>query len=218
LNSTQDNYSLEYGKMSKYAARRYSYNVRLIALLPLVKVGNRILDLGSATADYPIDLMNKGMEITSMDIDMNSLRIAVAKNDNLPLVCGDAHAIPFRNESFDTVVIMNAFRYFENPTAALLECWRVLTSAGNLVILDHNKHCPDSIVQKSDIVNYYSKNQLTKMMIESGFIVKSGDFLLIPFPSIPKAFLGLIGIIEKFMRKVRLDGYFPEMLITCRKG
>jgi SAM-dependent methyltransferase len=47
-------------------------------------------------------------------------------------------ALPFKNDSFDTISIVASLNYFEDPAAALSECHRVLDDSGRLVIMNSN--------------------------------------------------------------------------------
>jgi demethylmenaquinone methyltransferase/2-methoxy-6-polyprenyl-1,4-benzoquinol methylase len=165
----QDKHSLKYGKNSIYPARRYSYNLRLSMLQQEVKGSSHILDIGSATGDYDIDLKHDKNVIVSLDINMDSLKIASKKGNIVSYLNGDATQLPIKSGSFNNIIILNAFRYFSRPLDAIKECYRILKPGGKLLIIDHNKYCPDTLLEKRYVVKYYSAGEIRKMMITSGF-------------------------------------------------
>lgn len=57
----------------------------------------------------------------------------------LPLLRIDAHYLPFRESSFDIVVIFEAIYYFAQPMLVLAECKRVLRSKGVLLLCLANR-------------------------------------------------------------------------------
>jgi SAM-dependent methyltransferase len=49
-------------------------------------------------------------------------------------VVADAHQLPFRDESFEAVVSLNAFEHYRDPRRAAQEIWRVLKPGGRLLL------------------------------------------------------------------------------------
>jgi SAM-dependent methyltransferase/glycosyltransferase involved in cell wall biosynthesis len=49
-------------------------------------------------------------------------------------VVADAHQLPFRDESFEAVVSLNAFEHYRDPVRAAQEIWRVLKPGGRLLL------------------------------------------------------------------------------------
>ncbi len=49
-------------------------------------------------------------------------------------VAGDAHDLPFADESFDTCVISAVLQYCRTPDQVIAEAWRVLAPGGHVVI------------------------------------------------------------------------------------
>ncbi len=50
------------------------------------------------------------------------------------MVCGNAHALPFRDNLFSLIILKDALEHFWNPWQALREVQRVLGGSGTLVI------------------------------------------------------------------------------------
>lgn len=53
---------------------------------------------------------------------------------NVDVVCNDFSHLPFRDNEFDTITILAALNYFENPVAVLKEVRRLLKPDGRLLV------------------------------------------------------------------------------------
>lgn len=83
-----------------------------------LKKGAKILDLACGLCRHGFKLAKMGFNITGIDLNSESLRIAreTANKDKLrmKLIKGDMRKIPFKNE-FDAVInVFTSFGYFEN--------------------------------------------------------------------------------------------------------
>ncbi|MEK7217323.1 MAG: class I SAM-dependent methyltransferase [Chloroflexota bacterium] len=52
----------------------------------------------------------------------------------IPLVRLDAHGLPFRDSSFDAIILYEAIYYLADPSLFLQECRRVLREGGSLIV------------------------------------------------------------------------------------
>ena len=96
----------------------------------LMNCGRLILDIGCSVGNY-LDLLPKGS--IGIDIDMNSLRLCVAKG--FKVVCADTdYPLPFRDASVDGVLASHILEHVRSPIAFLEEVHRILKSDGVLVI------------------------------------------------------------------------------------
>lgn len=98
------------------------------------------LDIGCGNARHLIPLAEKCRVAVGLDFSMEMLRVAgkkVAGSHNVVLVCGDACALPFPDESFDAALFIAALhniRGRENRVCALRELKRVLAPDGRALI------------------------------------------------------------------------------------
>jgi len=216
----KDEYTREYGKYSELSARRYSYKKRLDLIKNILrkKKCKNLLDVGSATGDYAIDLKKDGFDVTCVDINPNHLSVLKEKDKNLQVVGVNVLSLPFEDEFFDAIIILNAFRYFDNPSMSLKECNRVLKDEGHLILIDHNKFCPDTfLVKQNDVVKYFSLRELKDLLYKNSFKVFHEDSLFIPPPFTPKFMLNLnLNILAKF--GWILKGIYPEFIIHAIKN
>ena len=91
---------------------------------------------GLNLSHYPSEI-----ELTGIDLSPEMLEIARARgresNPGAALDVGDAHALPFEDATFDTVVSTYSLCNIPDPRRAVSEMNRVLRPGGKLVLVDH---------------------------------------------------------------------------------
>lgn len=120
--------------------------------------GTSVLDLGCGTGTFPIMLALENPRVSVVGIDPDPDVIALAERKasrsgaRLELRVAGAEALPFKQESFDSVTSTLAFHHLPPAVkrAALQEALRVLRPGGRLFILDFGR--PEGAVQA--IVGY----------------------------------------------------------------
>lgn len=126
---------------------------RAISLLN-VRDGMTVLDLACGTGDMILELQKKvkNVKILGADFSKNMLEIAKGKGVDAPFVNADAHYLPFKNNSFDRVMIAFGFRNVVNKELGLSELYRVLKDDGVLCILEFSQ--PEGVIF-SKIYRFY---------------------------------------------------------------
>lgn len=94
------------------------------------------LDLGCGTGRN-LPLYADGVEVVGVDPAMDSLNRARERAPNVALVRASAHALPFRDGTFDTVVSGLVFCSVPDVKLGLSEVRRVLKDGGSLRMLEH---------------------------------------------------------------------------------
>lgn len=104
---------------------------------PIVKhlKGNLLLDLGGGTGRVSQHLPENLTRVI-LDESFNMLRQAKAKG--LPAVRGEGENMPFPDESFDSIIVVDSFHHFRDHRRILEECHRVLKPGGILIIREPN--------------------------------------------------------------------------------
>lgn len=101
----------------------------LLAQHPLAR-GAQVLDIGCGSGATVYHMRDQyGYDAKGID-----MLLPCAENELLK--AGDAHALPYENNSFDAVLYECSFSKFTNPAQALLEAARVLKPGGVLLISD----------------------------------------------------------------------------------
>lgn len=214
----KDEYSDTYGKNAVYPARRYSYGLRLEKINSHLGDCRDVLNIGCASCDYDIDLMKTGKRMVSLDLNHEYLMIARSKNTNLALMNADALHLPFSDESFDAVIVANSFRYFIDPAEPLREIRRVLRNNGKLILLDHNRRCPDTLLIRQDVVRYYTVDELRRVLSNCGLEFSENEYLLVPIFFTPTGLLRILDKIGNMIAPTFIGKILPEMLIDAKKN
>lgn len=111
-------------KLLKYLYKRRSmYYADLVS--PYIIKGEKVLDVGAGTG-----IISK---ILSRKADVNLLDIKDYNQTDLPLKLFDGKKIPFKDKSFDTVLLLTVFHYIPNQVEFLKELKRI---ANKIIIVD----------------------------------------------------------------------------------
>ena len=97
-------------------------------------------------------------------------KVAQHYHQRIPLARLDAHALCFKNLTFDTIILYEAIYYLRQPEKFVQECHRVLRPGGTLLICTANKDLPD-FNPSPHSYQYFSPP-------EFGFLLESFDFSL----------------------------------------
>lgn len=100
----------------------------------------RILEVAIGTGrnlpHYPADATITGIELSPAMLAIAKQRAADLGRD-VDLHTGDAQALPFPDEAFDTVLCALSLCTIPDPAAAIGEMKRVLVPGGRLLLVDH---------------------------------------------------------------------------------
>ncbi|WP_084535213.1 demethylmenaquinone methyltransferase [Nocardia yamanashiensis] len=99
-----------------------------------LRPGERVLDLGAGTGVSTVEFGKSGAWCVATDFSQGMLQ--AGRFRNVPMVAGDAMALPFADESFDAVTISYALRNVSDPDLALREMLRVTKPGGRLVVAE----------------------------------------------------------------------------------
>jgi ubiquinone/menaquinone biosynthesis C-methylase UbiE len=103
--------------------------------------GPRVLEI-SFGSGYLLALYANRFTTTGLDYNPQMLAMAqkrlAARGVKAELVRGDAHALPFADGSFETVVNTDAFTLYADPNKAMAEIFRVLVPGGRLILMEYD--------------------------------------------------------------------------------
>ncbi|MFF2557747.1 demethylmenaquinone methyltransferase [Nocardia sp. NPDC058058] len=103
---------------------------KALALRP----GEQVLDLAAGTGVSTLELAKSGAWCVATDFSQGML--SAGRFRKVPMVAGDAMALPFADESFDAVTISYGLRNVSDPDLALREMLRVTKPGGRLVVAE----------------------------------------------------------------------------------
>jgi len=116
----------------------YDRTVPLKAPQPLIEliglpIEGVILDAGGGTGRVAQAFAHLANHIVVADISIEMLGQARQKG-GLWLVCSETESLPFPDESFERIVMVDALHHVLSQKKTINELWRVLKSAGRIVI------------------------------------------------------------------------------------
>jgi demethylmenaquinone methyltransferase/2-methoxy-6-polyprenyl-1,4-benzoquinol methylase len=103
--------------------------------------GDRCLDLAAGTGVSTQELARSGAYAVGVDISLGMLHEGRRARPEVPLLAGDALALPFPDRSVDAVTISFGLRNIVDTAAALAEMARVTRPGGRLVVCEFG-HLP----------------------------------------------------------------------------
>jgi ubiquinone/menaquinone biosynthesis C-methylase UbiE len=128
-----------FGLIARFYAHADEFNecTEVIRLLDLSEA-DRLLDAGGGTGRVAAALGAKVRQTVIADPSVKMLKYAHAKK--FVTVCTPAETLPFPDNSFDKIIMVDAFHHVNDQSVSARELWRVLHSGGKLLILEPDIH------------------------------------------------------------------------------
>lgn len=129
-------------QLERYYSPGRTWQSLTVGLAALLRLGD-VLDVGSGDGAAASSLARYCRSLTCIDTNTRLIEVAtdrLAKFPHAKACVADVHALPFADESFDTVLVFHTLTYAEDPPKALAECARVLSPGGRLVVLCLDEH------------------------------------------------------------------------------
>jgi ubiquinone/menaquinone biosynthesis C-methylase UbiE len=122
LDSIQAKYTYR-NPLLRYANRRFLETI--LEMLSLVSF-NSLLDVGSGEG-VVLGLINESHDVRLLGMDLDPKRIQVAQQltPSESFFVGDAQVLPFEDNSFDIIIMLEVLEHVGNPRLALSEAHRV---------------------------------------------------------------------------------------------
>jgi len=159
------------GDMERHYSPGRTWEATSRALVQLLSLG-RVLDIASGDGVMGELLARQAESIDCVDISekvVEAGRERVKSFPNVRFHRGDMHALPFDDGGFDTVLMMHALTYSDDPGQALGEAARVLAGGGRLVGATLNRHRHSAQVKAFGHANSgFSPRALGKLLRDAG--------------------------------------------------
>lgn len=108
-------------------------------------------------------------------------RIALGKF-NGRRICGNAEQLPFRNDTFDHILLCETLEHIKERNTALRECYRVLKPNGEIIVSTPYGNEPYHVSTTKPMLKYglklqdyldgrYNEKSLTTLLVRNGFII-----------------------------------------------
>lgn len=131
--------------IERYYSPGRTWQSLAVGVAALLDLGD-VLDVGSGDGAAASSLAPYCRELTCIDTSAKMIEAArerLHKYEHVQARVADVHDLPFREASFDSVLMFHTLTYAEKPGLALAECARVLRPGGRLVVLcldEHRQH------------------------------------------------------------------------------
>jgi ubiquinone/menaquinone biosynthesis C-methylase UbiE len=143
--------------------------------------GMKILDIGCNTGQT-LNSINSfcKAKLYGIDLNINGIKLATKQFPKINFRHAPSECIPYKDNSFDYVMINHTIGHVENPDTAISEVFRVLRKGGKLSIVTPNKwykicmtlnNCVNSYKPDPTVLRYYTKKSLQKLLEDNNFKV-----------------------------------------------
>jgi ubiquinone/menaquinone biosynthesis C-methylase UbiE len=157
-----------------------------------------VLEVAVGTAlnlpHYPEDVRVTGVDLSPEMLEIARQRAHEIARD-IDLKEGDAHDLPFADESFDTVVCTYSLCNIPDHAQAVSEMKRVLRPDGKLILVDHIRSQVRPVLWFQKLIEFFTMRlegeHMTRRPLEQ---VKAGGFVIIE-----RDRLGPAGVIERLV-------------------
>lgn len=171
---------------SYLGATRLKYVLRA---LERIKKG-KVLEVGCGGGTFAraIKKYRPELEVLGCDISKEALKAAREVGQGVEYVLGKAEKLPFNDRSFEVVVSFDVWEHLDKPQSAFREAARVLKPRGLMhffVPLEGNKWSLYQLLPKkiyeyktgnTGHIQVYTKEKLTRMLIEVGLKIKKNNY------------------------------------------
>ena len=143
--------------------------------------GKDVLEVACGAGQGLGYLAKRAKLVLGGDYTENLVRVAKRYyQERVPLLRLDAHFLPFRDQSFDVVILYEAIYYLTEPETFFWEAQRVLRKKGVLLIATVNKDWSE-FNPSAFSTHYFSVPELSKLLQNKGFEVEIyGAFSVLP--------------------------------------
>jgi SAM-dependent methyltransferase len=142
---------------------------------------DRVLDVACGPGNFTRAFARAASEgvVVGLDASKPMLDRAVVENNpaNVSYVRGDAHALPFKDDSFDAVCCFAALYFIEDPYTAIDEIVRVLAPGGRIALMTSVNRgalpvpVADRLVRGMSGVRIFGREELPDALRERGLTV-----------------------------------------------
>jgi ArsR family transcriptional regulator len=164
------------GDMERHYSPGRTWEATARGLVHLLDPGD-VLDIASGDGVLAELLAPTAHSITCLDISKRVVeagRRRLASFGNVRFAIGDMHSLPGPDAAYDTVLLMHALTYTNEPQQVFSEAARVLRGGGKLLAVTLQKHQHAKAVEPFNHVNLgFTTGQLEKYCVDAGLHVQT---------------------------------------------
>ena len=196
------------GKSGKYVDSREKMAVKNL----LRGVKGRVLDVACGTGRFTELLIQRGIDVISIDYSEEMLKLATKKMPGKFVRC-DALALPFERGTFNGAVIGRLFQHYQDISPFLSEIKRV-TNANGVIVFDTLRWSPRMLFflfskETTQGVFGHSNGEIRKALESLDLTLESHESLFLFAP-------GLYRVLPFWLVKLldKLEGLIPDKLLV----
>ena len=159
------------GDMERHYSPGRTWEATARGLVHLLEPGD-VLDIASGDGVLTELLAPRARSITCLDVServAEAGRKRLAAWPNVSFEVGDMHDLPVDDARFDTVLLMHALTYTENPGQVFIEAARALRKGGKLLAVTLERHRHRKAVEPFNHVNLgFTTEELATMTKQAG--------------------------------------------------
>ena len=138
---------------------KYDIRNRLKEALKVAK--GKVLDIGCQRGGYSFNLKNIGCDVTAIDISMGYVKQAKEKVSDIQFAQSDAGNLPFKENTFDTIILSEVLEHVTDETKVTTEVKRVVKDGGTIFIT-----VPAYEDDSEEHVRFLNKGRLVELFSE----------------------------------------------------
>ena len=159
------------GDMERHYSPGRTWEATTRTIVHLLELGD-VLDVASGDGVHAELLAPRARSIKCLDISQRVVdagKKRLRDYSNVSFESGDMHQLPFADGSFDTVLLMHALTYTNQPSVVFNETSRVLRPGGQLLAATLQKHAHKNAVIAYNHLNLgFTQSQLRKFSSGAG--------------------------------------------------
>jgi SAM-dependent methyltransferase len=186
---------------------------KVIFELADLKPGEEVLDVGCGDGNYTGPAAERTGLAVGLDRSPAMLHAAAKRLSGTPSlhwVKGDATSLPFRDSSFDVVLIVTVLCFASDPQAVVSEAFRVLRFGGRLVLGELGRYSSWALIRRVRGVlgsetwwnaRFFTPRDL-RTLLERASFTDTTTTAAVFYPPVQHAFaLSAYGAMERFGRR-----------------
>lgn len=164
------------GEMERHYSPGRTWQSLAAGFAALLRLGD-VLDVGSGDGAAAACLASYCRSLTCVDVSPRMIDAAkerLSKHAHVTAMVADAHDLPLKAASFDSVIVFHTLTYAAHPARVLEECARVLRPGGRIVVLTLNQHKQQEVTAPyGERHPGFAPRALRSLLSRAGFAVAS---------------------------------------------
>lgn len=191
---------------------------------------NVILEVGTGTGRFTVDLVRNSNLVVGIDASRRMLMLARHRSvqegldKKVQLIRADAHQLPFRSNVFDLCVTINVLNHIEDYANVMKQIQIVLKANGSLVANFPNVlslYLPVALLvrfRKQSIIRrvysrWFTYKEITAAFSSAGMSIDKVKGFLLPPPSLPKMVIPLLKVLMEIFMSYLLKYISPILFV-----